>query len=754
MNKTEKLVKKAKEGDKAAFETLYSEFSDKVYFFALRNVGGEDTARDITSETFVQALEGIKTLRSEKAFESWLFSIAYKKCMDHLRVINRDENYEDNEQLEKMIDTSGLDEPVMLPDDYAENADTAAKLKAVIDGMPADLRSAVLLYYYEDMPVSAVAKAMGISETNAKQKLFKARKQLRKKLEKLIGSGAVFAAVPLRSVIRTAFTESGAGIAVSGGAKVAGIGLTAKLAALGTAAAVAVGVPIAVHKTSGGGDYRPEDDNASQVIAEEIYEPDNPVEETAEVLAEYEYYHDLQELSNAAGSVFFGTVTKRFTTYMGDVAEQMANDKSKTDRYIGSPFTIYQITVKESLKGIYKTGDILHFTQLGDGDKVTSPQFIDLESEQSYLFFCCDASAVPINPEQGVYYQSGDEYLPVVKSNVETIKITEDDLKRLFPEYDANENIGESNLSVDKGVDVKKYDESKYTAEQWYTMKKGIQQKFTSIVNDDLIINNDSNYDKTSLVNKMFNSSSYYDVISGTMNLLQNKDELYKIEFMFDSEKNEAFETDLSELNKTNYYLCKNKLTIIDDVRKNISSEDISPFDKKDLQKDISQFNSKYDSANPEIANRHYVDRDGIDNYYFDTSVMMTPFIKNCIMPQELIFGLLLDESLWEIIGETNYLKRECIIIQGVTEKEYGTKLGVEKYNIFVDKETGVWLRFEGIDYSGNLSRGMILDDINILSHDQALQYYETKNDSFISPLFEKKISESSTYSGYDALFT
>lgn len=299
MNKTEKLVIKAKEGDKAAFETLYSEFSDKVYFFALRNVGSEDTARDITSETFVQALEGIKTLRSEKAFESWLFSIAYKKCMDHLRVINRDEHYEDSEQLEKMIDTSGLDEPVMLPDDYAENADTAAKLKAVIDGMPADLRSAVLLYYYEDMSVSAVAKAMGISETNAKQKLFKARKQLRKKLEKLIGSGAVFAAVPLRSVIHTAFTESGAGLAVSGGAKVAGIGLTAKLAALGTAAAVAVGVPIAVHKTSGGG-YRPEDENAQQVIAEEIYEPDIPVEETAEVLAKYEYYHDLQELENAA----------------------------------------------------------------------------------------------------------------------------------------------------------------------------------------------------------------------------------------------------------------------------------------------------------------------------------------------------------------------------------------------------------------------------------------------------------------------
>ena len=70
------LVSKAIAGDKAAFEELYNEYSDKVYFFALRNVGSEDAARDITSETFVNAFESIGTLQSEKSFSNWLFSIA------------------------------------------------------------------------------------------------------------------------------------------------------------------------------------------------------------------------------------------------------------------------------------------------------------------------------------------------------------------------------------------------------------------------------------------------------------------------------------------------------------------------------------------------------------------------------------------------------------------------------------------------------------------------------------------------------
>ena len=265
------LVSKAIAGDKAAFEELYNEYSDKVYFFALRNVGSEDAARDITSETFANAFESIGTLQSEKSFSNWLFSIAYKKCIDHLRVINKNDYYEDSEQLEKLIEYTALDEPVMLPDDYAANKETAEQLKAVVDGMPASLRSAVLLYYYEDMPVSEVAKTLGISENHAKNKLFRARKLLRKKLEKLIGSGAVFAAVPMRNIFHSALSEPYVKGAVASGAQVKSTGLAARLDVVGTASAIAVGVPMMIHKSSGG-DYRPEDNNAPQIISESIAE--------------------------------------------------------------------------------------------------------------------------------------------------------------------------------------------------------------------------------------------------------------------------------------------------------------------------------------------------------------------------------------------------------------------------------------------------------------------------------------------------
>lgn len=74
MNKAEinKLVVRAQNGDRSAFEELYNEFRDRVFFFAKRTAGNADAAEDITSETFVKALESIGTLGEGESFVGWL----------------------------------------------------------------------------------------------------------------------------------------------------------------------------------------------------------------------------------------------------------------------------------------------------------------------------------------------------------------------------------------------------------------------------------------------------------------------------------------------------------------------------------------------------------------------------------------------------------------------------------------------------------------------------------------------------------
>ena len=101
MNRTEQAeaVTAAQNGDKEAFERLYGEYRDKLYFFVLKNIGSRETAEDIVSETFLAAMERINELRAGEAFGAWLYSVAYKKCADHIsneeahvRFVIREEN--------------------------------------------------------------------------------------------------------------------------------------------------------------------------------------------------------------------------------------------------------------------------------------------------------------------------------------------------------------------------------------------------------------------------------------------------------------------------------------------------------------------------------------------------------------------------------------------------------------------------------------------------------------------------------------
>ncbi|MBR1765214.1 MAG: sigma-70 family RNA polymerase sigma factor [Ruminococcus sp.] len=229
---TAQLAEQAKQGDRAAFEELYKEFRGKVYFFVKRLVGSGDTAEDITSETFATAFEKLSELRSGESFVGWLYSIAYSRCTHFLRNESRSISVESVEEIDELLEASALNEPILLPEDYAVNEEIKTQLKQMIDSLPEDMRSAVIMYYYDEMTVREVASAMNTSENNISQKLHRARKRIRVQVEKLIGRGAVFGAAPLSTMLANLDLK------------------VSTPAAIGAAAAIAV--PAALSAASGG----------------------------------------------------------------------------------------------------------------------------------------------------------------------------------------------------------------------------------------------------------------------------------------------------------------------------------------------------------------------------------------------------------------------------------------------------------------------------------------------------------------------
>lgn len=91
-------IKKAKKGDKKAFEKIIMEHIDYFYRVAYGILKNEEDRADAISNTVLKIYENIKTLKSEKFFKTWATRILINECKNHLSKQNKIVYIEDYQQ--------------------------------------------------------------------------------------------------------------------------------------------------------------------------------------------------------------------------------------------------------------------------------------------------------------------------------------------------------------------------------------------------------------------------------------------------------------------------------------------------------------------------------------------------------------------------------------------------------------------------------------------------------------------------------
>jgi len=84
------LLKKAQDGDKAAYGELVRRYQDRIYGLAARMLDTPEDARDAAQEVFVKAYRALSGFDFRAGFATWLYRIATNTCLDLLRRRNRE----------------------------------------------------------------------------------------------------------------------------------------------------------------------------------------------------------------------------------------------------------------------------------------------------------------------------------------------------------------------------------------------------------------------------------------------------------------------------------------------------------------------------------------------------------------------------------------------------------------------------------------------------------------------------------------
>lgn len=171
--------------DSSRFEKMYEEHKSLVYNLALSYVHNQEDAQDITQEVFVKIYQRLGTFDPNRAsLKTWVYQITINHCLDFLKSRKTKKRFGfivslfNNETNEPIADIGHFDHPGVALEDKEE----LQALFTLIDTLPDNQRTALILTKIEDRSVKETAEIMVLSPKAVESLLQRAKAAIAKKL--------------------------------------------------------------------------------------------------------------------------------------------------------------------------------------------------------------------------------------------------------------------------------------------------------------------------------------------------------------------------------------------------------------------------------------------------------------------------------------------------------------------------------------------------------------------------------------------
>ena len=169
----DQLVRQARQTP-SQFTLLYDRHVTSVYRYLLAQVGNVQDAEDLTSQTFLEALESLPRYRGTGDFRAWLFRIARNKSIDHYRKHRRD--------VSLMEDDDFADEGLETPDTAVEQSMALASVVRHLRALSPDRDDVISLRLFAQLEIKEIAVTLNKPETAVRMLLHRGIRDLQNRI--------------------------------------------------------------------------------------------------------------------------------------------------------------------------------------------------------------------------------------------------------------------------------------------------------------------------------------------------------------------------------------------------------------------------------------------------------------------------------------------------------------------------------------------------------------------------------------------
>ena len=178
------LIQEVQHGNKQAFDALVIKYQYKVFKLVARYINDPSEVLDVTQEAFIKAYKSLDNFRGDSSFYTWLYRIAVNTAKNHLISRGRrvpESDYEISE-IEQFLSKKDVKE-YSTPERTLMYDEMEHMLFDIIEDLPSDLRTSIMLREIEGLTYEEISEVMGCPVGTVRSRIFRAREAIEKKIE-------------------------------------------------------------------------------------------------------------------------------------------------------------------------------------------------------------------------------------------------------------------------------------------------------------------------------------------------------------------------------------------------------------------------------------------------------------------------------------------------------------------------------------------------------------------------------------------
>jgi RNA polymerase sigma-70 factor (ECF subfamily) len=180
------LVRRARDGDREAFEELVRRTSRLVFARLYLDAGDAHRAEDLLQETYLLAFRSLHRLADPAGFRAWLLTIAHSALVDAAR---RDARRKRTTPPRSDTPLSAIPGGGPRPDEAAQREEARQRVLAVLRSLPEDYRLPLTLRYIAGADAETIGTQLGLTNGALRGLLHRGLKMLRDRLPPDLGAG-------------------------------------------------------------------------------------------------------------------------------------------------------------------------------------------------------------------------------------------------------------------------------------------------------------------------------------------------------------------------------------------------------------------------------------------------------------------------------------------------------------------------------------------------------------------------------------